>query len=254
MEWDKVKPFETGVDHGVLYPFSKEKGYANGVAFNGLQSVNENPSGAEPTAFYADNIKYANILSNEEYAATIETYYYPDEFAECLGKKELVKGVKIGQQTHKSFGFAYRTLVGDETNPELGYILHLIYGCLAAPSEENHETTNENVDIKSMSFEISTTPVAVPGCKPTATIELSSLDLSADQMNKIESVLYGVVAPDFAQANTYKAGDVVTYQTKVYKATKSVSAGAWNASDWEEFDNSPRLPLPEEIATILAEG
>lgn len=193
--WDKVgeRFYETGVDHGVLYKYDNETGtFKNGVAWNGLTTVNESPSGAEPTPLYADNIKYLNLMSTEEYAASIEAYTYPDEFEECDGSAEIIPGVKVGQQPRKLFGFSYRTLIGNDTeNTEHGYKLHLVYNCLASPSERSHATVNDNPEAAQLSWDISTTPVEVEGFKPTATVEIDSTKFTAEQMAAIEAVLYG---------------------------------------------------------------
>lgn len=260
MIWDANKEYEYGVDHGVLYPLNGAGVYKPGVPWSGLQSVNENPTGSEPSAFFADNIKYANILSNEEYAATIEAYTYPDEFEECDGSASIGKGVKIGQQARKPFGLSYRTMIGNESNQEAGYKLHLVYGCLAAPSDRDHSTVNDSPDIASFSWEVSTTPVAVTGKKPTATVEIDSTTTDADKLAAIERILYGVDALPFDASKTYAVGDFVTHTEssveKTYKCTTAVEvAGEWDASDWTESDeNVARLPLPDELASILAEG
>ena len=193
--WDQVgeRFYETGVSKGVLYP-AENGAYPKGVAWNGLTSVSENRSGAEPTALYADNIKYLNLMSTEEYGATIEAYTYPKEFAECDGSKALVAGVMVGQQPRKQFGFSYQTRIGNDTDgTEHGYKIHLIYGCLASPSEMQYDTINDSPEAATMSWEISTTPVDVEGedFKPTATLTISSLDVDADKLKKLEDALYG---------------------------------------------------------------
>ena len=193
--WDQVgeRFYETGVSKGVLYP-AENGTYPKGVAWNGLTSVSENRSGAEPTALYADNIKYLNLMSTEEYGATIEAYTYPKEFAECDGSKALVAGVMVGQQPRKQFGFSYQTRIGNDTDgTEHGYKIHLIYGCLASPSEMQYDTINDSPEAATMSWEISTTPVDVEGedFKPTATLTISSLDVDADKLKKLEDALYG---------------------------------------------------------------
>lgn len=194
IEWDVTGEhfYETGVDHGVLYPQVDGK-YPKGVPWNGLTNVTENPSGAEPTAMYADNIKYLNLLSIEEYGATIECYTYPDEFKECDGSAELVDGVTIGQQTRKPFGFSYRTLIGNDVEGTAhGYKIHLVYGALAQPTEKAHNSINDSPEAETMSYEISTTPVKVPGdFKPTASVEIDSTKVGKVVMEAIEKVLYG---------------------------------------------------------------
>lgn len=190
--WDKTgeRLFETGVSKGVLYP-AVSGAYPKGVAWNGLTAVNESPSGAEATPLYADNIKYLNLMSAEEFGATIEAYMYPDEFAACNGESELTSGVSIGQQKRDTFGLAYQTKIGSDTDNELGYKIHLIYGCLAAPSEKAYATVNDSPEAISFSWEVSTTPVEVEGFKPTATLVIDSTKVEAEKLAAIEAVLYG---------------------------------------------------------------
>ena len=162
--WDKTgeRLYETGVDHGVLYPIQAGGVYSKGVAWNGLSAVSESPSGAEASPIYADNIKYLNLMSAEEFGATVEAYMYPDEFAECDGSVEVVPGMFAGQQSRKTFGLSYRTILGNDVdNNDYGYKLHLIYGALAAPSEKGYSTINDSPEPITLSWEISTTPVAI---------------------------------------------------------------------------------------------
>lgn len=213
-----TRKYEVGVKNGVLYPIGNDGQYSTGVAWNGLSAVNESPSGAEETKIYADDIKYLGLMSAEEYAATIEAYYYPDEFAECNGEKELVDGVTIGQQPRKKFGFSYVSTIGNEVQGEnYGYMLHLVYGCVASPSERNHQTINDSPEASAMSWEVSTTPVEVGtiggvAYKPTATLNLDSTKVSSAAMEAIKDALYGS------------------------------ATGTGN----------PRLPLPSEVLTIIA--
>ena len=193
LTWDVQgeRYYETGVSKGVLYPF-KEGKYSKGVAWNGLTAVNESPSGAEPTPLYADNIKYLNLLSNEEFAATVEAYTYPDEFAECDGSAELAVGVSVGQQKRIPFGLSYVTKLGNDTDgQDHGYKIHLIYGALAKPTQKNYATINDNPEAITFSWELSTTPVAVPNLKPTACITIDSTKVGSDKLKKIEDKLYG---------------------------------------------------------------
>ena len=193
LTWDVQgeRYYETGVSKGVLYPF-KEGKYSKGVAWNGLTAVNENPSGAEPTPLYADNIKYLNLLSNEEFAATVEAYTYPDEFAECDGSAELAAGVSVGQQKRIPFGLSYVTKLGNDTDgQDHGYKIHLIYGALAKPTQKNYATINDNPEAITFSWELSTTPVAVPNMRPTACITIDSTKVGSDKLKKIEDKLYG---------------------------------------------------------------
>ena len=198
LTWDVQgeRYYETGVSKGVLYPF-KEGKYSKGVAWNGLTAVNESPSGAEPTPLYADNIKYLNLLSNEEFAATVEAYTYPDEFAECDGSAELAAGVSVGQQKRIQFGLSYVTKLGNDTDgQDHGYKIHLIYGALAKPSQKNYATINDNPEAITFSWELSTTPVAVPNLKPTACITIDSTKVGSDKLKKIEDKLYGTASEE----------------------------------------------------------
>ena len=220
--WDKSSErlYETGVKNGVLYVQGTGGTYTKGVAWNGLAAVTESPSGAEPTPLYADDIKYLNLLSTEEFGATIEAYTYPDEFAECDGSKSIAAGVYIGQQARKTFGMCYKTTLGNDTEGnDHGYKLHIIYGALAAPSEKAYETINDSPEAITFSWEISTTPVNVKGSKPTATIVIDSTKANPEKLAALEVILFGADAPN----------------------------GEGTGTD-------PRLPIPDEIATLMAEG
>ena len=210
--WDQTgeRLYETGVKQGVLYiPTSGV--YSKGVAWNGLTAVTESPSGAEATALYADDIKYLNLMSAEEFACTIEAYTYPNEFAECDGSASLAMGVNIGQQPRKTFGLCYRTTVGNDTDSNAhGYKLHMVYGCLAAPSEKAYATINDSPEPITFSWEVSTTPVNVTGHKPTALLTIDSTKADPAKLAALEKILYG------------------------------------------DTDTEPRLPLPDEIATMMA--
>lgn len=199
LTWDDAgkRLYETGVKQGVLYPQADNGAYPKGVAWNGLTAVTESPEGAEPTPLYADDIKYLNLLSTEEFKATVEAYTYPDEFAECDGSGSLVEGVTIGQQDRKTFGLSYRTSLGNDVKGnEYGYKLHIVYGCLAAPSEKAYATVNDSPEAITFSWEVSTTPVNVTGFKPTASLVLDSVKLGAAKMKAIEDVLYGSSAAE----------------------------------------------------------
>ena len=191
--WDQTgeRLYETGVKNGVLY-VQVSGAYPKGVAWNGLTAVTESPSGAEPTALYADDTKYVNLVSAEEFGATIEAYTYPDEFAECDGSASIANGVYIGQQNRKTFGLSYKTTVGNDVdNNNHGYKLHLIYGAVASPSEKSYSTINDSPDAITFSWEISTTPVNVTGHKPTALLTIDSTKVEAEKLAKLEAVLYG---------------------------------------------------------------
>lgn len=219
--WDKTGEhfYETGVKNGVLYPMSASGTYPKGVAWNGLTAITESPSGAEATALYADDIKYLNLMSNEEFGATVEAYTYPDEFAECDGSASLTEGVYIGQQARKTFGLCYRTTLGnDAKGNDYGYKLHIIYGAMASPSEKAYSTINDSPDAITFSWELSTTPVAVANFKPTASLTIDSTKVNAAKLTALEEILYG------------KDGTGEDHTT--------------GAVD-------PRLPLPDEIATLM---
>lgn len=192
--WDKTgeRLYETGVKQGVLYIMDAQGTYPAGVVWNGLTAVTESPSGAEATPLYADDIKYLNLMSAEEFGATIEAYTYPDEFMECDGSAVLAEGAYIGQQPRKTFGLCYRTTLGnDVANDSYGYKLHLIYGALAAPSEKAYATINDSPEAITFSWELSTTPVNVTGHKPTASLVVDSTKVGVDKMAALEAVLYG---------------------------------------------------------------
>lgn len=194
LEWDKTgeRLYETGVDRGVLYPFAAGGTYGTGVPWNGLSAVNESPSGAEPTALYANNSKYVTLMSAEELGLTIEAYTYPEEFEPCDGSSEISEGVIIGQQDREHFGFSYRSLIGnDESGNNHGYKLHLVYDCLASPAEKNRSTVNDSPDVSPFSWSVSTTPVSVDGYKPTSMLTLDSTKIPAEKLAIIEEKLYG---------------------------------------------------------------
>lgn len=210
--WDQTgqKKYETGVEQCALYLQDDNGKYPKGVAWNGITGVSEAPSGAEPTNIYADNIKYLSLMSAEEFGATITAYMYPDEFETCIGAEEIAEGVIVAQQDHAIFGIAYKTLIGNDTKQtKFGYKLHLVYGALTKPSNVDRKTVNDSPEAAEMSWEISTTPVAVPGKKPTAHLTLDSTKMDSAKLAKIESILYG------------------------------------------SEDTDARLPLPEEIISIL---
>lgn len=199
--WDQVgdRIYETGVDHGVLYIPDGAGAYDNGVAWNGLVTVTESPSGAESTPQYADNIKYLNLISAEEFGATIEAFTYPPEFAQFNGVVAPVAGVQVGQQNRRSFGLAYRSLIGNDVDgTDYGYKLHLVYGAQAAPSEKAYGTQNESPEPITFSWELTTTPVAVPGydLKPTASLTIDSTEVDPDALANLEQILYGTVGVD----------------------------------------------------------
>jgi hypothetical protein len=206
LKWDQIgeRFYETGVDHGVLYIPNTQGEYDNGVSWNGLTAVTESPSGAESNKQYADNTVYVNLVSAEEFGGTIEAFTYPDEFAECDGSAVLSGGVALGQQTRKGFGLGYRTKIANDLDSDLGYKLHLVYGALAAPSEKAHNTVNDSPEALALSWEISTTPVDVPGThpvtgkpfKPTATLTIDSTKVDAVALATLEGILFGTPGAD----------------------------------------------------------
>lgn len=211
--WDKTgdRYYETGVKNCALYPQDTSGTYPKGVAWNGITAFTESPSGAEQTPLYADDIKYLNLMSAEEFGGTIEAYTYPEEFAECDGSAELVKGAYIGQQSRKTFGLVYKTTLGNDVDGnDKGYKLHLVYGCQASPSEKEYATINDSPEAITFSWEVTTTPVNVTNHKPTATVTIDSTKADPTKLKALETILFG-----------------------------SESADA-------------RLPLPDEIATLLA--
>lgn len=192
--WDETgkRLFETGVDRGVLFPMDDTGKYGAGIPWNGLTGVSENPTGAEPNPLYADNIKYLNLFSAEEFGATVEAFTYPVEFKECDGSKSIAKGVYIGQQNRRKFGFSYRTLIGNDVKgQDYGYVIHLVYGCQASPSDKGYQSVNDNPDAITFSWEFSTTPVEVAGHKPTATVEINSTECDSEKLKAFEDLLYG---------------------------------------------------------------
>lgn len=211
--WDKTgdRLYETGVDQGVLYLRNSSGLYPLGVPWNGLSSITESPSGAEANPIYADNIKYLNLRSAEEFGATVEAYTYPDEFAQCDGSAALAPGVSIGQQNRKVFGLSYRTILGNDIDDnDHGYKLHIVYGAQASPSEKGYSSVNDSPEAVTMSWELTTTPVKITGFKPTASVIIDSTKASTAALAALENILYGSANAD------------------------------------------PRLPLPDEIATIFA--
>lgn len=192
--WDETSKriYETGVSKGVLYVQTEEGTYGKGVAWNGLTAVNESPSGAEATPLYADDIKYLELTSTEEYGASIEAYTYPEEFEVCDGSAELATGVTIGQQPRKAFGFCYKTIIGNDVkNNDYGYKIHIVYGAKASPSEKAYQTVNDSPEAITFSWELTTTPVSVEGHKPTACVTIDSTKVSPEKLTAIEEALYG---------------------------------------------------------------
>lgn len=213
LKWDEIgeRYFETGTKKGVVYPFNTaNKSYDSGYAWNGLTGVDESPSGAEATPMWADDTKYVNLISAEEYGFSIKAFTYPPEFEQCDGSASLVAGVSIGQQARKMFGFSYVSTIGNDTEGlDAGYKIHLIYGAQAAPSEKSRSTVNDSPEGVEFSWECSTTPVPVTGHKPTSVVEIDSRTVDATKLKALETILYGSQA------------------------------------------TAPRLPLPDEIKTLM---
>lgn len=213
--WDQTgeKLYETGVKQAVLYPQASGGTYPKGFAWNGITGVTESPSGAEASPLYADDIKYLNLMSTEEFGASIEAYTYPDEFAECDGSSEIADGVSIGQQKRKLFGLCYRTALGNDTESNAyGYKIHIIYGAMASPSEKAYASINDSPEAITFSWELTTTPVNVEGFDPTASITIDSTKADKAKLAKLEAILYG------------------------------------------DDETEARLPLPDEIASIMGEA
>lgn len=192
--WDQAgqKLYENGVDRGVLFPQNANGTYSAGVAWNGLTAVNQSPSGGDANPLYADNIKYLDLRSAEDFGATVEAYTYPDEFAACDGSAEIAPGVMAGQQSRKAFGFSYRTLIGNDTEGDShGYKIHIIYNATVSPSEKSYGTVNDSPDAINFSWEMTTTPIAVTGFKPTSHIEIDSTKVDSTKLTTLENMLYG---------------------------------------------------------------
>ena len=184
--------YETGVDHVVLYTLDGNNAYSTGVAWNGVSSISESPSGGDPNPIWADNVKYLNLRAAEEFGATIECYQYPEEFSACNGEAIPDTGITIGQQSRKTFGLSYRTIIGnDAQGNDYGYKLHLVYGCTASPSEKSYQTVNDSPEAGAFSFEMTTVPVAIPGYKNTALITIDSTKVDGTSLAALEALLYG---------------------------------------------------------------
>lgn len=266
LKWDQVgeRYYETGTKQGVLY-LKTDNGYGTGIAWNGLTGFSESPDGADTTDLYADDIKYLSIRAKENFKGTITAYTYPEEFEQCDGSASPIKGMKIGQQVRKPFGFVYRTAVGNDVDyDDHGYKIHIVYGATASPSGKDYKTINDSPEAIEFSWEIDTVPVDVGKIngvmyKPTATIELDSTRLSAAKMEAIEDILYGTDGGESysvfngdafetgvtyyeRSGETYTATADDTFDSEKTYYTKSTSAG-----------NTARLPLPAEIYQILAD-
>ena len=269
LKWDETgkRFYETGVDHVTLYPIDAAGAYSKGVAWNGVTEITESPSGAEANPLYADNIKYLNLIAAEDFGATIGAYTYPDEFEACDGSAEIAPGVTIGQQSRKVFGLAYRTKKGNDVDgQDHGYKLHLIYGALAAPSERGYQTVNDNPEAITFSWTVTTTPVDVPGFKPTASLTIDSTKTDAAKLAALEAILYGTDATEAKDA-VYKAtADTTMASGKTYYTksgnTYTEFAGAAFVEGTTYYElvsaavpateaTTARLPLPAEVIELL---
>ncbi len=226
---DSKRTYETGVSKGVLYPIQNDGKYSLGVAWNGLTAVTESPSGAEATPIYADDIKYLNLISAEEFGATVEAYTYPQEFEACDGSAEIQPGVCIGQQDRKKFGMSYRTVFGNnEKGNSYGYKLHLIYGATAAPSEKAYNTINDSPEAITFSWELSTTPVSVDNMKPTASVTIDSTKVNQEKLKILEGILYGSESSNPRLPLPDEIAEIFKEDIQTLKATPSVTNGASN--------------------------
>lgn len=266
--WDQIgeKKFEAGCDRGMLFPISNGA-YPLGVVWNGFTQVNESPEGGDAQDFYADNIKYGSLRGAENFGGTIECYTYPDEWKECDGRKTLLPGVTVAQQNRKAFGLSYRSLIGNDTDLlDHGYTIHLVYNASASPSEKSRSTINESPEAGTFSYEFKTTPVpvtAVPDIKATSHLEIDSTKVSAAQLAAIESILYGTAGTvSYSEASSVtgspaarglfeRSGSAGAY---IYNPTSdtSVQSGKKYYEKTETGAVEPRLPLPDEVYTILS--
>lgn len=264
--WDQdtERLYQTGVKNCVLYVRGASGSYPRGVAWNGITGITESPSGAEATALYADDIKYLNLISNEDFGATITAYTYPPEFEECDGSAEIAEGVTIGQQTRKPFGLCYKTTLGNDAEGNAyGYMLHLIYGATASPSERAYATINDSPEAIEFSWEVTTIPVNVTGKKPTASITINSKKADPTKLAALEDILFGADAHGVIYAATT---DTEPQQGKTYYTKSGTTYTQFSGSTFEAGTtyyekvadaaeaSDPRLPLPDEIATLMAAG
>lgn len=262
LAWDLTGQhlYETGTDHCVVYPAASDGTYPSGAAWNGVTGWTESPSGADETALYADNIKYLSLRSAEEFGATLTAYTYPDAFADLDGSAALMAGVKIYQQARKSFGLVIRTLIGNDIDSnDHGYLLHLVYGLTASPSERGYSTVNDSPEAIEFSWEMKSVPVNVTGYKPTSVITIDSTKVNANRLADLEDVIYGTSAGDryfLSDDTTVDSGK--TYYTKGSDGTYtevSEPTGNPHTSDYYEkktlTDADARLPLPDEVIAIL---
>ena len=260
LKWDETgsRYYETGVKQGTLYLQGAGGVYNKGVAWNGLTAVTESPEGAEATPLYADDIKYLNLMSNEEFKATIEAYTYPEEFEECDGSASIATGVSVGQQVRKTFGLAYKTTIGNDVDGnDYAYKLHLIYGALAAPSEKAYATINDSPEAITFSWEVSTTPVNVSGLKPTASVTINSAKANADKLKALEDILFGkdnaLITSEPSDWSTNYKNYFTKSEDGTFVAVTGDLAPEFASNKYYDGGVEPRLPLPDEVAKIMAE-
>lgn len=262
--WDAVgeRTYETGVDHGILFVVDNDS-YGAGEVWNGISNVTESPSGAEATAIWADNIKYLNLYSAEEYGLTIEAYTYPDKFKECNGMASVGTGVNIGQQARKSFGFAYRTRIGTDLDESAGEKIHLVYGCRAGTTEVSHGTVNDSPEAAQFSWEVTTTPVPVEGFRPTSNVEIDSTLVDETKYNSFLAILEGTddTYTKLATEPANWATNYTNYYTKNQDGTYSKVPAGEGAPTFEAnkyysktAGTDSRLPSIEEVMAHFAEG
>lgn len=252
--WDAIgeRYYETGVDHGVLYPVENGQ-YPRGYAWNGLTNISESPSGAEQSPLYADNIKYLTLTSAEEFGLTIEAYTYPDEWEACDGTGTLASGVKIGQQGRKKFGLSYRTKLGNDTDGDThGYKLHLVYGCSASPSERSYATVNDSPEAITFSWEVTTTPITLDGYNPIALITIDSTQVDQEKLAALEAILYGTDATGGSSTPSTNNSDNSDPDNQTGTGDDGDDQGGDDDQPTGETD--ARLPLPSEIKSLFAEG
>lgn len=259
--WDETgqREYETGIKNAVLYPRNSDGSYPKGYVWNGITGVTESPSGAEPTDLYADDIKYMSLTSAETVGATIEAYMYPDEFKQCDGSAEIAAGVVIGQQKRTAFGMSYKTTLGNDVDgDDFGYKIHLLYGATASPSEKAYASKNDSPEAVTFSWEVTTNPINIDGFKPTASILIDSTKAKKDKLAALESILYGKAAeltktqPE--DWNTNYKNYVTKKSDGTYEAITQESAPAWAENTYYVPEVDARLPLPNEIIEIMAEG
>lgn len=266
IKWDQIgeRKYKTGVDHGVIYP-QKNGAYPQGFGWSGLTTVTKSPSGAEDNKTYADNMQYLNMKSAETLGLTIECITYPDAFAACNGESDIAEGVVLGQQRRNTFGFSWRNKIGNDTEGEdYGFEINLVYGCSASPSEQSNNTVNDSPEAATFSYEVSTTPVNVSGIgpdgkpyKPTASITIDSTKVSKDKLALIEGILYGTDGKYIKTTDTEMNSSKDYYELKNGEYIKTTDTSFTDGKDYYEQEEAPtegRLPLPDELKAIFAEG